>query len=65
MKKVLTLVLALVLVLGLFSGCKPAGNGGENVLKVAAIETAYGSEMWQKGLRCIYPADRHPGAVNH
>ena len=48
MKKVLTLVLALVLVLGLFSGCKPASTGGDDVLKVAAIETAYGSEMWQK-----------------
>ena len=47
MKKLFTLALVAVMVLGLFAGCqKPAET--ETVLKVAAIETAYGSEMWQK-----------------
>ena len=46
MKRVLTIALAFVLVAGLFSGCAPA-PAKEEVLKVAAIETAYGSEMWK------------------
>ena len=52
MKKILALVLACVVVIGLFAGCtkKPVDNGDEKTttIKVATIETAYGSEMWQK-----------------
>lgn len=48
MKKRLAIALAVGMVLGLFSGCKPANTDGKKVLKVAAIETAYGSEMWKK-----------------
>ncbi len=48
MKKLLSVALAAVMLLGLFAGCTPAANDGEEVLKVAAIETAYGSEMWKK-----------------
>ncbi len=43
MKKILVMLLAAVLVLGLFA-CTPEEE--ENVLKVAAIETAYGAQMW-------------------
>ncbi len=46
MKKIFALLLASVMVLGLFAGCAPAATQ-ENVLKVAAIETAYGSQMWK------------------
>lgn len=42
MKKLLSLALVLALALGLVSVA-----GAEQVLKVAAIETAYGAEMWQ------------------
>jgi len=53
MKKILSIALVAVMVLGLFAGCNTAnnntGNGsGEVTIKVAAIETAYGSEMWKK-----------------
>ena len=68
MKKIIALLLACVMVLGLFAGCgsetaettTPAANNGETqpvatepvaedvTIKVAAIETAYGSEVWQK-----------------
>ena len=52
MKKILALVLVLAMALGL-AACAPAGSestGGneQKVIKVAAIETAYGSEVWQK-----------------
>ena len=52
MKKILALVLVLAMALGL-AACAPAGSestGGDEqkVIKVAAIETAYGSEVWQK-----------------
>ena len=46
MKKTLVLLLALVMVVGLFAGCNK--KEAEAGLKVAAIETAYGSEVWQK-----------------
>ena len=46
MKKLFALLLASIMVLGLFAGCAPTDNG-EVVLKVAAIETAYGSQMWK------------------
>ncbi len=57
MKKVLSLILAGSLALSLVacggaaSSSAPAGSSapaeGNKVLKVAAIETAYGSEMWK------------------
>ncbi len=50
MKKILALVLVLAMALGL-AACAPAQTenaGGEKVIKVAAIETAYGSEVWQQ-----------------
>ena len=49
MKKILAILLASLSVLGLFAGCgtvKPEGEA--EGLKVAAIETAYGSEVWQQ-----------------
>ena len=53
MKKIIALLLACVMVLGLFAGC--SGNGGSETtanedvtIQVAAIETAYGSECWQQ-----------------
>ena len=48
MKKIIPIALALVMLTGLLAGCAPANTGEEDVLKVAAIETAYGSEMWQR-----------------
>ena len=52
MKKILAMALACVTVMGLFAGCakKPVDNGDEKTttIQVAAIETAYGAEMWQK-----------------
>ena len=48
MKKLLSVALAVMMLLSLFAGCAPADSGGsETVLKVAAIETAYGAEMWK------------------
>ena len=62
MKKTIALLLVLVLALGMLAGCggsndtaeAPAADSGETAetpaaeISVAAIETAYGSEMWQK-----------------
>ena len=62
MKKTIALLLVLVLALGMLAGCggsndtaeAPAADSGETVetpaaeISVAAIETAYGSEMWQQ-----------------
>ena len=68
MKKIIAMLLACVMVLGLFAGCgsepaettTPVQNNGEDTpvettpvaedvtIKVAAIETAYGSEVWQQ-----------------
>lgn len=54
MKKALAIGLASALLLTLFTGCSgsgdsSSGSGSTNkVLKVAAIETAYGSDMWQQ-----------------
>ena len=52
MKKILALLLVLAMALGI-AACTPAApstDGGETqkVIKVAAIETAYGSEVWQQ-----------------
>ncbi len=55
MKKLIALLLACVMVLGL-AACVPSTppdgtenpTGGTKEITVAAIETAYGSEMWQK-----------------
>ncbi len=47
MKRFLALSLVVVLCLGLLAGCgdkKPAASGS---IKVAAIETAYGADMWK------------------
>ena len=46
MKKLISLLLLCAMTASLFSGCRAAENKS-NVLHVAAIETAYGSEMWQ------------------
>ena len=52
MKKILSIVLTLVLVLGMLAGCVSSGDnknqGGEKKITVAAIETAYGADMWKK-----------------
>ena len=62
MKKTIALLLALVLALGMLAGCgssepaeAPAADSGDTAaeapaaeISVAAIETAYGSEIWQK-----------------
>ena len=50
MKKIIALLLVLTMALGLVA-CGTTENGqenGKNVIKVAAIETAYGSEVWTK-----------------
>ncbi len=49
MKKIIALFLAVAAVFSLVA-CTPAGTDGKNetTIKVAAIETAYGAEMWQK-----------------
>ncbi len=47
MKRTIALLLAVLMTVSLFAGCAPAQQSGETTLKVAAIETAYGSEMWK------------------
>ena len=54
MKKVLAVLCTAVLFIGLFAGCSQAPNNdpagtenGETVLKVAVLESAYGSQMWK------------------
>ncbi len=44
MKKIMALLLATLMIVGLFAGCAPANETPKSI-KVAAIETAYGSEM--------------------
>ncbi|MEI3101848.1 MAG: hypothetical protein V8T45_08850 [Oscillospiraceae bacterium] len=63
MKKTIALLLVLVLALGMLAGCgssneateAPAADSGDTAaeapaaeISVAAIETAYGSEIWQQ-----------------
>ena len=45
MKKIIALLLVLVMVMAL-AACTPAQTNKTNTIKVAAIETAYGSEVW-------------------
>ena len=47
MKKIIALLLVLVMALSLVA-CGESGKPANNTIKVAAIETAYGSEVWQK-----------------
>ncbi len=46
MKKILALLLVSVMLVGMFAGCAST-EGDAGSIKVAAIETAYGSAMWQ------------------
>ena len=53
-KRVLSVLLSTALVLSLFTGCMGNSTGGtedsnasKKTIKVAAIETAYGSQMWE------------------
>lgn len=55
MKKAVSLGLSAALILTAFTGCKAPASGGDGsggtqnkVLKVAALESAYGAEMWQE-----------------
>ncbi len=49
MKKLIALLMVLCLAVGLMACVSPAPSGGETKeITVAAIETAYGSEIWQK-----------------
>ncbi len=52
MKKVLALSLAAVLSAGILTGCTKneggSGGDGDKTLKVAALESAYGSDMWKE-----------------
>ena len=48
MKKFLSILLAVVMVMSMLSACgAPAGNDEPTSIKVAAIETAYGKEIWE------------------
>ncbi len=46
-KRILSVILCLAMVATMFAGCTPTNNGDSKKIKVAAIETAYGSEMWK------------------
>ncbi len=48
MKKIIAMLLAVVMVLGLAACAGGEKDLAGTTIKVAAIETAYGSEMWQK-----------------
>ncbi len=47
MKKFIALLLALVMVLSLFAGCQKKDKKEDAVLKVAVLDSAYGSQMWK------------------
>ena len=60
-KRILSVLLCATMVLTLFTGCGGGNNGGNadngdtqnggdevQKIKVAAIETAYGSDMWKQ-----------------
>ncbi len=47
MKKTLALLLACVMVLGMFAGCGNTDPKTENSIDVAVLDSAYGSEMWK------------------
>ena len=70
-KKILCTMMSMVMVASLFAGCG-TDSGTENsasdnsktkeagtTISVAAIETGYGSQMWQEGDRCIYRRNRN------
>ncbi|MBQ4065999.1 MAG: extracellular solute-binding protein, partial [Clostridia bacterium] len=46
-KRTLSFVLALILSLFSFGGCSRKDDEEKNVLKVAVLESAYGSKMWE------------------
>ena len=50
MKKIIACFLAALFILSFMGGCSPKGNGGDSskVLKVAALESAYGTEAWKE-----------------
>lgn len=49
LKRLLCISLVLVMTLGLFTSCKKSpAEQSDNILKFAAVETAYGSEVWQE-----------------
>ena len=48
MKKITALLLTLLMLIPGFSGCARKDGEDKNVLKVAVLESAYGSEMWTK-----------------
>ena len=54
-----SLLVCLIFVLCSFGGCARTGDSdNKNVLKVAVLESAYGSEMWEKvcnGFKKLYP----------
>lgn len=48
-RRLLSVILMVSMVASLLTGCgAKAGTNEETTIKVAAIETAYGSEMWQQ-----------------
>lgn len=48
MKKITALLLTLLILIPSFSACTKKENEETNVLKVAVLESAYGSDMWRK-----------------
>ena len=48
MKKIIALLLVMVMVMGLVACGTPGSEQKDESIKVAAIETAYGVEVWQK-----------------
>lgn len=50
MKKIISIMLCLILCASVLSSCRRESGdaGNSNTLKVAVLESAYGSEMWQK-----------------
>ena len=47
MKKIFALLLACLTVVGMFAACGNKPTSTEDTIKVAVIETAYGSQMWK------------------
>ncbi len=57
--RIVSLILSFVFILSSLSGCaRKGGDNDKKVLKVAVLESAYGSEMWDKvstGFEKLYP----------